>query len=636
MSGFGGSDGGEDRVVGVFVGLDSSSLEYLASIIAPYQHHYAPEVGAFMLIDNGPEYLVARVMDYVPKGELMTFMGEKWLAEVALHPEVIGQDLKRKKVSYRVKVKLLGRVDKKSQEFTPGIRKIPHITSRVVQPNREQVRAITRQALSREGGGIEIGSYWLDPAIPVQFDVGHLVGKRTFIFARAGYGKSNLMKVLASNWKPEHGSIVIFDPEGEYSVTDKKGRPGIMDEVPAILVTNRARVKQELRGANVYDKLKFNLKRFHPGFIVPILVAEAKHETVFFSKLMSLSERQWHALVDLVHEGGWGTSRTEISVVLREGQYEETEEVSVQPIINNLVGPIKKLHDPDSRLIDVILQATREGVPVILDISLLDSHTSLQFASTIVSHFFHRNQRMFTGGEEDLSRVVFVVEEAQSVIGGKTNVSRFVELAKEGRKYQLGGVFITQQPASISPEILSQGDNFFVFHMLSKGDLKALQVANAHFSTDVLTQVLNEPIPGKGYMWTSHQPFVLPVQVANFEDLATPNRAPELQGRDRVLDRILARVVSLEGVYEELLRKLRDVAAGFGVEPWDDQKFHEKRDNELVVKSKITVELFKLLDGAQREFLRKEGALQEYNGRVFAVTFKYVDKMWGDLKGLPP
>jgi len=62
---------------------------------------------------------------------------------------------------------------------------------------------------------------------------------------------------------------------------------------------------------------------------------------------------------------------------------------------------------------------------------------------------------------------------------------------KEGRKYDLGAVLITQQPGSISGEILSQGDNWFVFHLLSATDLQALKRANAHFSDDLLSTLLN-------------------------------------------------------------------------------------------------------------------------------------------------
>ena len=52
-------------------------------------------------------------------------------------------------------------------------------------------------------------------------------------------------------------------------------------------------------------------------------------------------------------------------------------------------------------------------------------------------------------------------------------------------------------------EILSQSDTTFAFHVISKADLRALQSANAQFSDDILTALLNEPIEGQGYFWTS-------------------------------------------------------------------------------------------------------------------------------------
>ena len=65
-----------------------------------------------------------------------------------------------------------------------------------------------------------------------------------------------------------------------------------------------------------------------------------------------------------------------------------------------------------------------------------------------------------------------MIEEAQSVLGasgGSREDSPFVAWVKEGRKYGLGAVLITQQPGSIPAELVSQGDNFFVFHLLPTG-----------------------------------------------------------------------------------------------------------------------------------------------------------------------
>jgi hypothetical protein len=108
------------------------------------------------------------------------------------------------------------------------------------------------------------------------------------------------------------------------------------------------------------------------------------------------------------------------------------------------------------------------------------------------------------------------VEEAQSVLGATAAQGEgpFVAWVKEGRKYDLGAMLITQQPGSNPQEILSQGDNWFVFHLLSEGDLRAVRKANAHFSDDLLSSLLNEPIPGHGVFWSSagETPYPIPIR----------------------------------------------------------------------------------------------------------------------------
>ena len=67
----------------------------------------------------------------------------------------------------------------------------------------------------------------------------HLVSRRSFVFARAGFGKSNLVKLLFANLYAGQGppraeagdrevpvGTVIFDPDGESFWPDYKGRPG--------------------------------------------------------------------------------------------------------------------------------------------------------------------------------------------------------------------------------------------------------------------------------------------------------------------------------------------------------------------------------------------------------------------------
>ena len=57
--------------------------------------------------------------------------------------------------------------------------------------------------------------------------------------------------------------------------------------------------------------------------------------------------------------------------------------------------------------------------------------------------------------------------------------------------------------------------------MLSASDLRSLQHANAHFSDDLLSSILNEPIPGQGVFWSSvgGKPYPISLRALSFENM---------------------------------------------------------------------------------------------------------------------
>jgi len=192
---------------------------------------------------------------------------------------------------------------------------------------------------------------------------------------------------------------------------------------------------------------------------------------------------------------------------------------------------VRELHDPSSQLLRALKAALADGKLCVVDISQMRGPQGLQLAGIILSDIFEHNQEQFTEAEPRIIPTIAVVEEAQSVLGasGGREDSPFVAWVKEGRKYDLGALLITQQPGSIPAELVSQGDNFFVFHLLAEGDLTALKRANAHFSGDILAALLNEPLVGHGVFWSSApgtdehaKPYPLSVRVLDF------NRAHQL------------------------------------------------------------------------------------------------------------
>lgn len=119
-------------------------------------------------------------------------------------------------------------------------------------------------------------------------------------------------------------------------------------------------------------------------------------------------------------------------------------------------------------------------------------------------------------------RCFAVIEEAQTVLGDRwlNDANIFVRWVKQGRKYGLGAILVTQQLGAIPDQIISPGDSFFVMHLLNDADLQTRKRHNVYHTDEILNYLHAKPIVSNCYFWSApNRPFVLPVHVANFESV---------------------------------------------------------------------------------------------------------------------
>lgn len=525
------------EVIGIFKGFAESGLEFRAEIVVPYHTEFTPLLGSFLLVSVfGDDHLLGRITKFYPAGVMAGGEAEDYLARLMKAGRTVPEDVKEAKLRYNVNVKLLGGLtaDSKGQpQYRASIRRLPHLGAFVGIPNTETLRFICSLGTGTGEkpallGHLALGDVVFDgngnDSLTISFDVRRLVGRRTYIFAHAGYGKSNLVKHLVTQLYATNPGVgfLIFDPEAEYAFTDKLGRPGLTD-VPelqdkVVVFTDRGGVPEKYKRFVAGD-VHLDLSDFHPGVVIRNCVVPEKWENVWAMAVRGLEDHEWADLVDELSTNGYRAETERLTQIVA-----TKERTAPQSILNNLVPVIRRLHRSTSRMLQSILWHLQRGHIVIVDISLMSSTHGRWVSSLILNEIFQRNQANFVGGaRQEMLSVVAVIEEAQTVLSSRRDEGEttFIEWAKEGRKYDLGGIFITQQPGSIPTELVSQGDNFFVFHLLSADDLFSLKRANAHFSDDILTTLLNEPIPGNAYFWSApHQPFVLPLRVLNFEQYA--------------------------------------------------------------------------------------------------------------------
>jgi hypothetical protein len=375
----------------------------------------------------------------------------------------------------------------------------------------------------------------VQPEIVVHFPIDSLVSRRSFIFARAGFGKSNLNKLLFSklyettpyvikrmNKKVPVGTV-LFDPDGEYFWPDDKGRPGLCD-VPALedklVVFTGRKNPSPFYQSFVAGGIKLDIRRLQPSDVISIALSPERQEQQNVRKLRGLSPDRWEEFVNLIDTNGNAAPLDTIAHLLDlELSKQEAEALAARA---NMTTIVKTLHDKSSQLMDMLIHSLSKGKLCVIDISQMRGGQSLILSGLILRRIFDRNQQEFTAAEPNTIPTIAVVEEAQSVLNGSSSTSEpYVAWVKEGRKYDLGALLITQQPGSIPVEILSQGDNWFVFHPLSASDLMALKKANGHFSEDLLSSLLNEPIPGQDVFWSSvgGKPYPVSIRAFSFEKM---------------------------------------------------------------------------------------------------------------------
>jgi hypothetical protein len=501
----------------------------------------SPSTGDFIVLtpkdENGRKFLArveAEIYDEDPifKSQDKTLIAVHY-ARIA-ERELSDRD-KQKMFSYTYKVRLLGTfIDKGSSiEFTTASRKLPTVSYHARHLKQNEVKHILN--IGNENGA-EIGYLCIGEDIykdkgDILFDVQKLKDKRTMVFAQSGFGKTNLVKVLLYHiiGDTRYGKL-IFDLNGEYFLKGRKTY-GLGD-------INEQRIKDNLV---VYSDKKvpdeYNDRFIHGGRVLinmheHLTVGDILNFSTGFSEVMKsfllyLEENEVKDFINNINTyvkepqelhakfpDFWDTKKETSS---------RTTVAAIRKRIAYLIEEGKGLHSSSSKLIKEVMDYLKQGKTVVIDLSLRDSVDAGIISTILVRKLFDHNKEKFTSDNpKDVINTVIFVEEAQNVLSEelvRASANPFVRTAKEGRKFGIGMVAITQRPSAISDEIRTQAENFFTFHLGNSDDIRALLKSNTNYEGVIANFIQRETIPGNLYMVSSEQAFALPIRVKLFEEL---------------------------------------------------------------------------------------------------------------------
>lgn len=355
------------------------------------------------------------------------------------------------------------------------------------------------------------------------------------VFAQSGFGKTNLVKVLLYHIISDTSfGKLIFDLNGEYFLKGQRtlglGNVNEQKIKDNVVVYSDKKIDSSYNGCFIFGgKVLINAHK-HLS-IGDILSFSTGFSDVMKSFLLYLDNEGVSDFIQKIDDYVQNPVKLhqnypdffDVPQSKKEDFSAKKTIAAIRKRVRHLIDEDKGVHSGKSTMVEDIFQYLKQGKTVIVDLSLKDNADASIISTILVRKLFEHNKSEFTSDKPDavIETVVFV-EEAQNVLSDelvKTDANPFVRCAKEGRKFKLDMVAITQRPSAISEEIRTQAENFFAFHMGNSDDIKALVKSNIHYEGVISTFLQRETIPGNLYMVTSDKAFVVPIRVTEFEEL---------------------------------------------------------------------------------------------------------------------
>ncbi|MCX9075269.1 MAG: ATP-binding protein [Candidatus Methanoperedens sp.] len=314
--------------------------------------------------------------------------------------------------------------------------------------------------------------------IHVNLDANNLVQKHCSILAKTGAGKSYSSGVILEELLEKGVPLLIIDPHGEYAtlkfpnddrtanferydITPKGYASQITVYTPANKVLNpTADSLFRMNGINL------GIKDFAQFFSEE----RSQNETgILFEAVSKLkSEKSTYTINDIIFEVGQNKSKVKWNVINKLEALKETGILSDKATgINELI---------------------REGRASIIDMKGVNPDLQAMIVAKLCSDLFEARKL------NTVPPLMLVIEEAHNFcpekgFGGTVSSDILRTIASEGRKFGLGLMVISQRPARVDKNILSQCNTQIIMKVTNPNDLLAISKGLEGISSEVVDDI---------------------------------------------------------------------------------------------------------------------------------------------------
>lgn len=319
-------------------------------------------------------------------------------------------------------------------------------------------QSLISKVLGLDENGLYMGHLITNPDINIYMDPEELY-KHIAVLAKTGYGKSYTVGVMIEELLEKDYPIVIIDPHGEYSSI---GLPS--DELTE---EQKEMFKIQAKGYPVKEfspntdlnknaeKLSFSSKNLSAKEIQQIVPTTLTNSQlgVLYTALKDLKKRDVYTFEDVIDKCMDQDSKAKWNLI------------NILETVNDA-----GIFSPEPTGLKNII---RRGQATVINLRAVDPENQEIVVFKLAKEMFEMRKR----GE--LEPFIMVLEEAHNFVPekgmGKAICSDILrKVASEGRKFGLGMGVISQRPANVAKNILSQCNTQLILRVTNPNDLKAI------------------------------------------------------------------------------------------------------------------------------------------------------------------
>jgi DNA helicase HerA-like ATPase len=387
---------------------------------------------------------------------------------------------------------------------------LPPFMSNVRHATKEDFDFLTKPSNPVFFGNIRSGSKVLE--VPVYLNALEMFTHHILVPATTGRGKSNLVKVMVWDvMDKDFSGMLVLDPHDEYFGRHGKG----LKDHPLSKKNLMYYSPKPVRGS---ISLIFNLgliKPWHFRGIVNFTEAQEQALIVAFNTYNEnwLTEIARGTQLENVNPRTISVLQRKMNALLGIYADEDGTVQSRSSVFSENMG--------QSTLKD-ILEGLEKGKKIILDTSLFTDEIELLIGSIILHELLNRYKNYKQEGTLDSKSVAsVVVEEAPRVLSSEvlksmgTNI--YSDIAREGRKFKIGLVAITQLASLIPKTVLANMNTKIILGNELVSERSALiNSASQDLSAD--DRNIASLDKGEAIISSNFTKFAVPVQTPLFED----------------------------------------------------------------------------------------------------------------------